>query len=233
MYVKRGMKLGDYDTAANEWTLSAWQLEKPQPKTHYVDKPNGDGAWDLSTALTDGVLRYQNRTLTATFECSEGNRLYREAKIKQMINQLDGLQINIVLPDDPDHYLVGRVQISKNYSDMAHCSVSLSAVCEPWKYSQKETIVTVDLDEFSGRQLNLINKGRRVVVPTLVVTAEDMTASVLIRYRIGVKVTSITVLPGTYEWADLQLHPGNTEIMAGTEADGVQMEIRYREAVLE
>lgn len=220
------MKLGDYDTAANEWTLTGWSLETPQPKTHYVDKPGGDGTWDLSTALTDGVLRYNDRKLTATFECSEGDRLYRDAKIRQMINQLDGMQVHIELPDDPDHYLVGRLQISKNYSDPAHCSVSLVATCEPWKYNQQETTIKVTTT-LSMKAIDLSNNGRRVVVPTLVCAGAEDT---LIRYA---GVDSVSLKPGRYEWPSLQLAPGITRIWAWTSGDEGLLGITYREAVLE
>ena len=221
--IKRGLRLGTYDTAANGWTLSALQLGDAPQKTHLVEKPGGDGSWDLSTALTDGLLRYGDRTLNATLECSEGDRLHREAKIRDIVNQLDGAVVNIEIPDDPDHYLVGRLKITRNYSDMAHCSVGVAATCDPWKYSYKET--EVRLTAATAQQTaRLVNNGRRAVVPGITVAGAN--ASVLMAY--GTK--SINATEGTVKWPDLLLTPGVHEL----KYSGVgSLVITYREAVLE
>lgn len=223
MFKKRGMKLGSYDTAANEWTLAAWKLGEAPQKTNLVEKPGGDGSWDLSTALTDGVLRYGDRQLSATLECSEGDRLYREAKISQMINQLDGMEVNIELPDDPDHYLVGRLKLVKDYNDMAHGAVSLAATCRPWKYKYKETQVklTATTTEQTAR---LVNNGRRVVVPVLTVAGTN--ASIRIAYG----SSSLTLTAGTASWPALVLTPGTHELKFSGSGS---LEITYREAILE
>lgn len=222
-FIKRGMKLGSYDTAANEWTLAAWKLADAPQKTNYVNKPGGDGSWDLSTALTDGILRYGDRELSATFECSEGDRLYREAKIRQMVNQLDGMEVNIELPDDPDHYLVGRLKITKNYNDLAHGAVSLTATCRPWKFSYTETQVNLTAAT-TEKTARLVNNGRRAVVPVLTVAGTD--ASVLMEY--GTK--SFTMTAGTASWPDLILTPGaHVLTYSGTGS----LVITYREAILE
>lgn len=222
MLVKRGMRFGNYSTAANGWTLSAgWKLGEAAQKTNLVDRPGGDGSWDLSTALTDGVLRYGNRTFNATFECSEGDRLSRDAKIRDMINQLDGMVVNIELPDDPDHYLVGRLKVAKNYSDLAHCAVKVSATCEPWKYSSRETEVKLTAKS-TQQTAQLVNKGRRAVVPVFIVTG----GSVNITY--GAK--SVTLSAGTAQWPDLLLTPGAHSI---TYSGTGSLTVKYREAVLE
>lgn len=217
------MKLGSYDTAANEWTLASWKLGDAPQKTNYVEKSGGDGSWDLSTALTDGVLRYGDRTLSATFECSEGDRLYREAKISQMINQLDGMEVHIELPDDPDHYLVGRLKLVKEYNDLAHGAVSLTATCKPWKFSRTETKVNLTAAS-TEKTARLVNNGRRAVVPVLTVAGTN--ASVRMTYG----AISLTMAAGTAQWPDLILTPGNHELKySGTGT----LVITYREAVLE
>lgn len=217
------MKLGSYDTAANEWTLASWQLSSAPQKTNLVERPGGDGSWDLSTALTDGILRYGNRTLSAVFECSEGDRMYREAKLRQMINQLDGMTVNIELPDDPSHYLVGRLKVAKDYNDLAHCAVSVAAECEPWKYSQVETVVRLTAAT-AQQTAELVNNGRRAVVPTLTVTGSG--ASVRMVY--GAK--SLTSSAATFKWPDLLLTPGKHALQYSGKGS---LTLTYREAVLE
>jgi hypothetical protein len=220
--LKRKIVIGDYDTATNGWTLTGWKLGSAEPKTNYVDRPSGDGSWDLSTALTDGIMRYRDRELTVTLECSEGTRQEREAAIRHMINQLDGLRWQIRLPDDDFHHVVGRVRVIREYNDLAHAAVTVTAVCEPWKYSNTETLVA--LAATSNKQtVQLINNGRRAVVPTLTVTSGG---SVLLEYGTASRALSA----GTYQWPELLLTPGSHAVRhsgSGT------VTISYREAVLE
>lgn len=220
---KRKIIIGDYDTAAHGWTLTRWKLSAAVQKTRYVDKPSGDGAWDLSTALTDGVPKYNDRELTATLECSENSRLEREAVIQHMINLLDGFRWKIRLPDDDLHYIMGRLHVAREYNDLAHASVTVRAVCEPWKYANAETLVSLTASA-SRQTAQLTNKGRQVVVPTLTVTGAS--ASVLLEYG----ASSITLSAGTYQWPSLILAPGRHELtLSGTGS----VLVSYREAVLE
>lgn len=154
---KRRIIFGDYNTAENGWTLTGWKLSDAEQKTNYVDKSSGDGSWDLSTAMTDGIARYKNRTLTATFECSEGDRLSREDKINYMINHLTGQRMNVILPDDGLHYVNGRLHVARDYNDLAHAKVTVTANCEPWRYANEETIVPAFL---CGK--NLFSNGKLV-----------------------------------------------------------------------
>lgn len=219
--MKRKITFGNYDTAANGWTLTGWKLSAAEQRTKYMDKTSGDGSWDLSTALTDGLVRYNDRTLTATFECSEGDRLSREAKIRQMVNQLDGERRNIELPDDPFHYVTGRLHVVREYNDNAHAAVTVSARCEPWKHATSETVITLTLAG-AAQTVQLVNGGKRGLVPVLTVTGTSVTV------KFGTESTTLT--PGAYQWPELLLTPGAHEIeVSGTG----QLTVAYREAVLE
>lgn len=219
---KRKIVLGNYDTAANGWTLTGWQLGAAEQKTNYVDKPGGDGSWDLSTAMTDGIPRYNDRPFTATLECSEGDRLSREAKIDQMINQLDGMRLDIELPDDAFHHINGRLHVAREYNDLAHAAVTVTATCKPWRYSNTDTVIK--LTAATGAQVaKLINGGRLAVVPLLTVEGHD--ASVLLEYG----TSSMALAAGTYQWPDLLLTPGAHDL---TYSGAGTLTISYREAVL-
>ncbi len=217
---KRTITIGTYSTAAHGWTLTGWKLGAAEQKTHYVEKVNGDGSWDLSTALTDGIPCYMDRPLTVTLERSEGSRLEREETIRRMINQLDGLRWQIQLPDDEYHYLSGRVHVVREYNDRAHAAVTVTAVCDPWKYSTTETVVSLNATT-EKRTAQLQNQGRRAVVPTLTASG-----SVLLEYG----ARSLAMTEGDYKWADLLLTPGGHAL---TYSGSGSVVIRYREAVLE
>lgn len=218
---KRKIVFGDYNTAVHGWTLTGWKLTAAEEKTNFKDKVSGDGSWDLSTALTDGIPRYKDRKLTATFECSEGTRMDREAIIKQMINSLDGMRVDIKLPDDPNHHINGKLHVARNYNDLAHASVTVTATCGPWKHADLEKATTLTATS-SKQKVMLVNEGRRAVVPTLVVNR----GSILITYG----GTSVTLSAGTYQWPELVLTPGHHEL---TYSGAGQLVITYREAVLE
>lgn len=218
---KRKIIFGTYNTADHGWTLTGWKLGKAEQKTKYLDKPNGDGSWDLSTALTDGIVKYKDRSLTATLECSEGTRLEREAIIRQMINQLDGAKVDIKLPDDDFHHVHGRLQVVREYNDPAHCAVTVTATCEPWKYADTETVVTV-LSTEEAQTVVLYNEGRRAVVPIISVSG----TSVLLEYGNASQAMST----GTYQWPSLLLTPGSHALKSRGEGT---VTFTYREAVLE
>lgn len=217
---KRTIRFGGYDTAAHGWTLTSWALSAPEQKTNYIEKTGGDGAWDLSTVVTDGIPRYQNRELTATFECSEGTRSGRLALVSAMVNQLDGLEWQIVLPDSPGLYLVGRTHVSVNHNGLAYASVTVTAVCEPWLYKSEDTILSLTVTE-TEKTAVLSNTGRKVLVPLL-----SVTGSVLLKY--GTASINLTEA-GDYEWPTLLLTPGDHSIAYS--GDGT-LGITYREAVL-
>lgn len=217
---KRGMIIGSYYTNVH-WLLASWTLSDPEQITDLVDVPGRrKGPLDLSTALTDGDPVYDSRTLEATFECSEGTRMEREAWISQMVNALDGYTHHIVLPDDPLHYLVGRVNVKRLYNDLAHASVQVVATCEPWRYSSAETITTLTATE-TPQTATLPNGGRLAVVPLLTVTGGDV-ALVAGSY-------SWTLGVGSYMLPDLLMTYGGKVI---TYSGSGVLTATYREAVL-
>lgn len=219
----RKLVLGTYDTVLNgPWTLASWELSAAQYRSQIVTVPGRDGDLDLSTALTDGIPRYGNRNLTATLERSDGTRQERETAINTMVNWLDGWRLDIRIPDDEVHYLVGRVRVVKNYNDMAHASVTVTAVCDPWRYSNNETVIRLTAGA-DAQPARLTNSGRRTVVPTIQITGDD--ASVTLVYG----TYSWVLGAGTYQLPDLAVPQGGIPITySGT---GV-ISFTYREAVL-
>lgn len=220
---KRRIIFDDYDTAVHGWTLAGWQLSPAEQKTNFVDRPGGDGAWDLSTALTDGQPRYHNRTFTATLEHSGGDRLSREALIREMVNKLDGMSVGIRLPDDLFHHITGRVHVVRDYNDPAHGAVTVTAVCEPWKYNNTDTVVRL-YAATAEQTAQLVNGGRRAVVPVLKVSGTGA------EVRLEIGSSTHTLSAGTYQLPALLLTPGTH--LLGYSGTG-EIEITYREAVLE
>ena len=220
----RGMTFGTYDTAANLWTLSeGWALSPAQYVENLVDVPGRvAGPLDLAEALTDGEPVFTSRALTAGFESSEGRRTERMTRIDSMVNQLQGRRVQITLPDDPDHYLTGRLTVTELYNDLAHCAVQVDAVCEPWKYAKAETVVNLTAAA-ADKKVKLINNGRMTVCPTLTITGAD--AQIMLTFG----GYSAALAAGTHKLPDLQVPTGGLEL---TYSGSGTIKIHYREAKL-
>ena len=217
---KRGLIFGTYNTVEHLWTLTGWSFSAPEYQENFLDVPGRDGALDLSAALTNGAPTYHSRTLTVKLECSEGSRLSREVAIHTMVNWLDGWRQDIVLPDDPDHYITGRVSVAKEYNDNAHAAVKVTAVCDPWRYAKDETVYTLTATA-ETQTVELANAGRRTAVPLVTITG----GTILLAYG----AYSWTLGAGTYQLPDLTLPQGGGSL---TYSGTGTLRISYREAVL-
>lgn len=220
---KRKIVFGTYDTAADALlTLTGWELSAPEYQSNMVEVPGRDGSLDLSTALTDGEPRYKSRTLAATFETSEGTRLERKERFDTMVNWLDGWRMDIQLPDDDAHYITGRVGVAVAYNDLAHGAVTVTAVCDPWRYFKEEAVVELTAGT-EAQTATIVNRGRKSLAPMLTISGDD---------------ASVNLVYGAYSWAlgsgvyvlpDLILTQGDNALtLSGTGS----VELRYREAVL-
>lgn len=221
--VRRKLILGSYDTDLNgPWTLASWSLSPAEFRSEYITVPGRDGDLDLSAALTDGEPRYGSRTLSAVLERSDGTRLDREVAINTMTNWLDGWRQDIRLPDDEGHYITGRVHVAKEYNDMAHAAVTITAVCDPWRYNNYETVINLTATE-EVQTAQLTNNGRRTVVPVLTIEGEG--ANVLLVFG----GASWALGPGSYQLPDLVLRQGGAAV---TYSGTGTLRFTYREAVL-
>lgn len=223
--IKRTIQFGDYDTAAHGlWTLTAWEFPEPEVEENLVPVPGrAQGPLDLSTALTDGKPSYGSRPLSVTLESSEGHRLAREARISEMVNKLHGRRVEIVLPDKPLHYAVGRLKVQTLYNDMAHASVQVTGTCEPWLYAREETVLQLQATE-TAQTLLLRNGGAMPLVPLVEIAAADG-ATVNLVYG----PHSWGLGAGSYKLPDLELTPGDHFI---TYSGAGTLTITYREAVI-
>lgn len=222
MMQRRTVKFGDFDTASQfvPWTLAELKLSAPEVKTNYTDIPGANGSLDLTCAVS-GEPVYYDRELSAAFETSEGSRAEREKAITDMMNQLHGKRLHIVLPDDPDFYLDGRVSVSREYNDMAHARVAVSATCTPYRLKRAETVVTATLTT-KDAELVLTN-ARMPVVPTVSVSAETL---------LTIGSGSYTFSAGQHQLLALLLAQGEQRIKARVTAGTGTITITYREGML-
>lgn len=218
---KRKMLLGGYDTAQDGlWTLTAWSFSAPAYEQNFVKIPGSSVTLDMSTVNTDGEPAYDSRTLTADFESSEGTRMERKARIDYMLNALDGRRVDIILPDDPERYISGRLSVRENYNDLAHASVSIEVICDPWKYAAVETVVSLPATT-ARATVTLTNGGRKPVIPVVEVSSNGT--------QVYIGDSSHVLDAGTHILPDLYLTAGRHEIGYANTSGII---LTYREAVL-
>ena len=217
---KRAVTLGAYNTAQTGlWTLTGLELSSPTFQTNLVQIPGRDGPLDLSASLTNGQPRYNSRTLEITLENSDGTREQREQRIRAMIAELDGFRKKIWLPDDPGHYLEGRIHVVREYNDLAHAAVTVTATCDPWLYNNEETVHSLTATS-TAQTATIVNSGRRAVAPVL-----SVTGSVNITYG----GSSWTLNQGSHRMTDLVLEPGSHQL---TYSGSGTVKVTYREGML-
>lgn len=186
--------------------LTAKSITTPTPKTKYVNIDGMSGSLDLTESLS-GDVTYNDRTVSASFVLTDGSFEERNRTFREISNRLHGRKVKLIEPDDPTHYLLGRVTVRPPTNRLAYGEISLEAVCDPWRYSINDSVRTVEVD---GRTIDVVinNNGARTLVPEIkIVGAVDIT------FNNG----SISLTTGSYKISDLRLYAGTNIItVSGT-----------------
>lgn len=216
---RRYFTLGKFNTWY-DWRLilTAKEVAPAEPKENYVAIDGADGSMDFTEALT-GETPYSDRKVTASFMCDEGSHKDREALLRKIRTALHGRKIQIIEPDDPDHYFLGRVKITAEKNHAAYLEFSIEATCAPWRYAVNETSRTVAVN---GTPVSVVinNHGDRTLCPVLTVTG-----AVVISLDSG----TVELSAGAYKLTDLRLTRGPN--VAGITGNGA-VTFTYREASL-
>lgn len=176
--------------------LTAKSITPPDPNTHYVNIDGMSGSLDLSESLT-GEITYKDRTITASFWTDHGNFTTREKLLREIISTLHGKKVNIIEPDDPDHFFIGRIKI-KSYSNvLAYMTFTIEATCEPYRYALTETVRTVEVND--DIDVVIRNTGVKTLSPMI-----HVTSAVNIVYE----DVSVQLSAGTYKISDIKLKQG-------------------------
>lgn len=198
-----------------EMILVNQSLQFPAPKTEYIDIPFGDGAIDLTQALT-GEVKYHNREGEFTFELLD-NAFNRTMQVNKLVNFLQGQRMVLVRPDETDWYYIGRMVVSNIEEAVMVGRLTLSIVAEPYRYKRVMTVKTFDVTTNMAIELN---NSRLSLIPE--VTA---TAPVYIDYN----GKQISVSAGTHKSLDIKLVEGiNKMTIVGTG----KVTFKYREGDL-
>lgn len=215
----RGVQFGKYHTA-DDWglILNAKTINPPAPKYVKVSVDGRDGDLNLSRTLT-GDMKYSNRDVSFTFLVTDGTQESREELISEIINLIHGNELQIIEPDDLEHYFLGECSVGNIRNDRAYGSFVVSANCEPYRYAIDEVNRTITATT-TPSNIVLTNSGRKRLTPTVKVTAS-------VNLEFG--TTKVSLGAGTYKLTSLVLKPGaNTVTVSGSGS----VTFTYREGVL-
>lgn len=215
----RGIKFGEHHTA-DDWglILNAKVINTPAPKYVKVSVDGRDGDLNLSRTLT-GDMKYSNREASFTFLVTDGSQEERAELINEIVNLIHGNELQIIEPDDPDHFLIGECSVNSIQNSKSYGSFIVSADCEPYRYGIEEIKRTITA---SATESNLVltNNGRKTLIPTVTVTGT-------VNLTIG--TTKVSLGAGTYKLTSLILRPGSNVV--GVSGSGA-ITFTYREGVI-
>ena len=197
--------------------LSSIVIDDPQPKEIYVDIPNGDGALDLTEALT-GEVHYESRPFEAVFTIKP--ETYSVELVRYLRSYLNGKQRTIRTKEEPGYYLIGRCATSIK-KDGVLAVLTAKATCQPWKYKNDVTAKNTTIGASGTTTLNLTNERKRVI-PTI-------TASAAVTIAFNGKTISVNA--GTQRLTNIALIYGNNALTI-TGAAGTTVLFEYQEGAL-
>lgn len=143
----------------NDWQLRLVNIENnlPLPKTSYVDVPFANGAIDLTEAFSQDVV-YENRKVSFEFDMLiHWDQQY--LLIEQISSYIHGQRHIIRLPNDIEHYYVGRLSINQYSTDTTMGKLVIEAICEPYRYKNEVTEVNVTLAQTQRSVGNYLTGG--------------------------------------------------------------------------
>lgn len=144
--------------------LSSKSIPLPKPKTERVTIPGADGELDLSTALTNGEIKFDNRTLTFKFSLLTKSRTWEGIK-STVSNYLHGKKMNIILDTDKAFYYVGRCTVDPFSEAKKGATLTVKVSAEPYKYDLFDSTEEWEWDSFNFETGIIYNLNEISVTP--------------------------------------------------------------------
>ena len=149
--------------------MTDFSVSPPELQTAYVDVPFRDGPLDFSTALTGGIVKYKNRTVTAEFKTQDRTPDSWKSRYHTFINYVQGQKLQLIFDYDPEYYYLGRISCDVSKDDQVIGTISISADCDPYKYKLSPTVKEFDV---SGSLSVTLPNDRMPTVPVVTTDAE-------------------------------------------------------------
>jgi len=187
-----GATFGDKHT--DSWGLKLLQttIGFPEAKIFKIDKPAGNGSWDVTDYITGGDVKYSERTIQMTFDAL-GDYSSWHALVSGIAGYLHGRRLKIIMDTDPSFYYIGRLSVDTEKSNAVTHRVVITGTVDPYKYEITsstedwlwDTFSFVDgvIRDYRNIEINgehtLIIPGRRKRVPPIFTCTAPMTVTYL------------------------------------------------------
>lgn len=119
----------------------------PEPRYHFVDIPGGNGAIDLTEALTGEPL-YSNRTGSWEFYMDNEKPKSTRRRAQEILELLHGQAVKAILDEDPYYYYEGRIRVSEITPDETATVVKMEYNFLPYKRERYATYEEWEWDPF-------------------------------------------------------------------------------------
>lgn len=128
-----GATFGDKHTDSCGLKLLQTTIGFPEAKIFKIDKPAGNGSWDVTDYITGGDVKYSERTIQMTFDALGGYSDWH-ALISELAGYLHGRRLKIILDADPSYYYIGRLSVDTEKSNVVTHRVVITGTVDPYKY---------------------------------------------------------------------------------------------------
>lgn len=124
----------------NDWEAYWTDVSIAAPETEIctVNIPGRHGLLDLSEALTGSPV-YKNRTVSLTFVYPGSGSQWHD-RYSEMLYQLHGRVVQMVMDSDPGYYYEGRCTVSSQRNNGAYSTFVITLDAYPYKYETADSL---------------------------------------------------------------------------------------------
>lgn len=194
--------------------LTGYDTGNPAPRRNLVSVPGRNGVLDMTESLTP-IITYDNRQLQFAFTWKSSPETY-EDELQEIVNDLHGKKMHVILDSDPDYYYDGFVTVASSaFSGREEATLVVTMDAYPFKFRTEETVKT----QSGSGTLNCTND-RMEVIPTIQVSANT---------SITFGTATYSLSAGTHTIAGIQFTEGDNEL---TISGSGTTTIKYRQGRL-
>ncbi|MDR1266581.1 MAG: hypothetical protein LBK42_13750 [Propionibacteriaceae bacterium] len=154
-------------------------ITAPEPKTIYAQIAGRSGDVDLTTALTDGTVPYDDRDLTLNVIEARADETAAETALRSRLGQWHGQIVTVSLPPDPWRW-EGRCRLTSVLARGGRLGYTMAVRVGPYRRAATETKLQVTAAASPGKAFTLpaLPGDAAPVIPSAVVTGGTVTVVV-------------------------------------------------------
>lgn len=171
-----------------DFLMNYARVSTPIAKIKEIEVPGMNGVLDITESLGD--VKYSNRQISFKFTTRE------YAKINDLINNLHGRKMKIILDRDNAYYYRGRCSVADPLPAKNLFTVEVTADCNPYRY---KTRLTRHKEEIRGASNIVLLNERMRTIPVITVTGN---------LKMTYENCVYSLAEGNYELANVVLKQG-------------------------